>query len=75
MESGRRTVALPKRFSRHNILHFLCGTVAEQRLAVEMEHERTYQHARTSGKTTARLKAFFSLSKQVHASWISTSSF
>ena len=40
------------------MLHFPCGAVAAQRLAVAMEHERTYLLARTSGKTTARPPVF-----------------
>jgi hypothetical protein len=35
-----------------------CGAVAAQRLAVAMEHERTYLLARTSGETTARPPVF-----------------
>jgi len=29
------------RFSKSNMLHFLCGAVAAQRLAAAKEHERT----------------------------------
>jgi hypothetical protein len=39
-----------QRFSKRNMLHFLCGAVAAQRLAVAMEHEMLEL---TSGKTTA----------------------
>jgi len=45
---------LPQRLNKRNMLHFPCGAVAALRLAVAMEHERTYLLARTSGKTTAR---------------------
>jgi len=63
MEASARTFVSPQRFSKRNMIHFLCGAVDAQRLAVAMEHERTYLLARTSGKTTAR-------SKQVQTSWI-----
>jgi hypothetical protein len=58
----------PQRFSKRNMLHFLCGAVSVQLLAVAMEHERTYLLERTSGKTTAR--PIVCRSKQVHTSWI-----
>jgi hypothetical protein len=54
-----------QRFSKRNMLQFLCGAVAAQRLAVATEHERTYLLARTSGKTTARSPVFFCRPKQV----------
>jgi len=57
------------------MLHFSCGAVAALRLAVAMEHERTYVLARTSGKTTARPPVFVCRSKQVQTSWIWTSRF
>jgi hypothetical protein len=53
MEASARTV----------VYRFLCGLVAAQRLAVAMEHERTYLLAHTSGKTTARQPAFVCRSK------------
>jgi hypothetical protein len=65
MEASKRTVVSPQRFSKRNILNFLCGVVAAQRLAVAMEYERTYRLARTSGKTTARTPVFVCRSKQV----------
>jgi hypothetical protein len=68
--SSSRAVVLPQRFSKRNMFHFLCGAVAAQRLAVAMEHERTYLLARTSGKTTARPPVFVCRTKQVHTSWI-----
>jgi hypothetical protein len=43
--SKPRTV-LPLRFSKRNMLHFLCGAVAAQRLAMAMEHETAYLLAR-----------------------------
>jgi hypothetical protein len=70
MQASPRPVVLPQRFSKRNMLHFLCGAVAAQRLAVAMEHERTYLLARMSDKTTARPPAFLCRSKQVHTSWI-----
>ena len=54
MQASSRAVVSPQRLSKRNMLYFLCGAVAEQRLAVAMEHEITYLLARTSGKTTAR---------------------
>jgi hypothetical protein len=36
MEASARTVVPPQRFSKRNMLHFLCGAVAAQRLAVAM---------------------------------------
>ena len=54
MEVNARTVVSQQRFSKHNMLHFLRGVVATKRLAVAMEHERTYLLARTSAKTTPR---------------------
>jgi hypothetical protein len=65
MEATAQTVVSLLRFSGRNVLHFLCGAVAAQRLAVAMEHERIYQLARTSSKTTARLPVFACCSKQV----------
>jgi hypothetical protein len=64
--SERRTVVSPQRFSKQNMLHFLCGAVAAERLAVAMEYEKTYLLARTRGKTTARPPVFVCRSKQVH---------
>jgi hypothetical protein len=57
-------------FSKRNMHPFLCGAVAAQRLAVAMEHERTYLLARTGGKSTALPPVFVCRSKQVHTSWI-----
>jgi hypothetical protein len=70
MEASARTIVSPLRFSKRNMLHFLCGAVAAQQLAVAMQHERTYLLARTSGKTTARPPVFVCRSKQVQTSWI-----
>jgi hypothetical protein len=70
MGASARTVVSQLRFSKRNMLNFLCGAVAAQRLAVAMEHERTYLLARTSGKTTARPPFFVCRSKQVQTSWI-----
>jgi hypothetical protein len=70
MEASARTVVSPQRFSKRNMLHFLYGAVAAQRLAVAMEHEGTYLLARTSGKTTARPPVFVCRPKQVQTSWI-----
>jgi len=53
MEASARTVVSPQRFSKRNMLHFLCCAVAARRLAVAMEHEGTYLLARTSGNRTA----------------------
>jgi hypothetical protein len=36
MEASARTVVSPQRFSKCNMLHFLSGVVATQRLAVAM---------------------------------------
>jgi hypothetical protein len=47
------------------MLHFLCGAVAAQQLAVAMEHKRTNLLARTSGKTIARPPVFVCRSKQI----------
>jgi hypothetical protein len=70
MEASGRTVVSPQRFSKRNMLHFLCGAVAAQRLAVAMEHEGTHLLARTNGKTTARPPVFACRSKQLYTSWI-----
>jgi hypothetical protein len=70
MQASPRTVVSPQRFSKRNMLHFLCGAVTAQRLAVAMENERTYLLERTSGKITARPPVFVSRSKQVYISWI-----
>jgi len=70
MEASSRAVVSQQRFSKRNMLHFLCGAVAAQRLAATMEHERTYLLARTSGKSTARPPVFVCRSKQVQTSWI-----
>jgi len=70
MEVSARTVVSPQRFSKRNMLHFPCGAVAALRLAVALEHERTYLLARTSGKTIARPPAFVRRSKQVQTSCI-----
>jgi len=70
MEMSARTVVSLQRFSKRNMLHFLCGAVAAERLAVTMEHERTYLLVCTNGKTTARPPVFVYCSKQVHKSWI-----
>jgi hypothetical protein len=58
MEVRARTVVSPLRFSKRNMLNFLCGAVAAQRLAVAMEHEKTYRLVRTSGRTTTRPPGF-----------------
>jgi hypothetical protein len=50
MEASARAVVSPQRFSRRNMLHCLGSAVAAHRLAVAMEHERTYMLARMSGK-------------------------
>jgi len=50
MEASARTVVSPQRFSKRNALHIVCGSVtagAAQRLAVAMQHKRTYLLART----------------------------
>jgi hypothetical protein len=70
MEASARTVVSLLRYSKRNMLRFLCGAVrcgalSAQRLVVAMEHERTYMLARTSGKTTARLLVFVCRSKQL----------
>jgi hypothetical protein len=70
MQASARTVVLPQRFSKRNMLHFLCGAVAAQRLVVAMEHERTYLLECMSGKTTAWPPVFICHSKQVPTSWI-----
>jgi hypothetical protein len=54
MQASARTVVSPQRLSKRNTFHFLCGAVAAQRMAVAVEHERTYLLARTTGKRTAR---------------------
>jgi hypothetical protein len=36
MEASARTVVSPQRFSKRNMLHFLSGAVAAQRLAMAM---------------------------------------
>jgi hypothetical protein len=36
MEATTRTVVSQQRFSKRNMLHFLCGAVAAQRLAMAM---------------------------------------
>jgi len=54
MEVSARTVVSRQRLNKRNTLLYPCGAVAALRLAVAMEHERTYLVARTSGKTTAR---------------------
>jgi len=38
MEASARTGVSPQRFSRRNMLRFLCGALGTQRLAVAMEH-------------------------------------
>jgi hypothetical protein len=58
MEASARAAVLLRRFSKCNMLHFLGGAVAAQRLAVPMQLERTYLLARTSNKITARLPVF-----------------
>jgi len=70
MEPSAWMVVSPQRFSKRNMLHFQGGAVAAQRMAGVMEHKRTYQLARTSGKTTARPPVFVCCSKQVQKSWI-----
>jgi len=70
MEASARTVVSPQRFSKRNMLHFMCGAVAARRLAVAMEHEGTYLLACTNGKTTARPPVFLCRSKQLYTSWI-----
>jgi hypothetical protein len=60
LNGNKRTDGVsPQRFSKRNMLHFLGGVVAAQRLAVAMEQGRTYLLARTSGKTTARPPSSF----------------
>jgi hypothetical protein len=58
MEASARTVVSTLRCSKRNMLHFLCGAVAAQRVEVAMEYERRYLLARTSGETTARPPVF-----------------
>jgi len=70
MEASARKDVSSQRFSKRKMLHFLCGAVAAQRLAVAMQHERTYLLERTSGKTTARPPVFVYRSKQLQTSWI-----
>ena len=70
MEPSARAVVSPQRFPKGNLLHFLCGAVAAQRLVVAIEHERTYLFASTSGETTARPPFFVCRSKRVQTSWI-----
>jgi hypothetical protein len=41
MEASAQTVVSPLRFSKRNMLYFLCGAVAAQRLAVAIEYEGT----------------------------------
>ena len=43
------------------MLHFLCGAVTSQRLAVGMEHERTYllAHERQNNRTANSLHLLF----------------
>jgi hypothetical protein len=65
LNGSERTVVSQLRFSKHNMLHFLCGAVAAQNLAVAVEHERTYLRARTSGKAIARRPVFVSRSKHL----------
>jgi hypothetical protein len=48
MKASARTVVSPLRFSKRNMLHFLCGAVAAQRLSVAMEHEHTCLRARAA---------------------------
>jgi hypothetical protein len=69
MEVSAQTVVSLQHFSKHNMLHFLCGAVATQRLVVAMEHERTYLLAHTSAKTTTRPPVICH-SKQFLKSWI-----
>jgi hypothetical protein len=52
-------------FLQNKHAYSLCGVVAAQRLAVAMEHDRTYLFARTNGKTAARPPVFVCRSKQV----------
>jgi len=59
MQASSRTVVLPQHFSTRNMLHFLCGAVAAQRLTVAMEHERTYllaRHERRNNRTAASIR-------------------
>jgi hypothetical protein len=63
MEASTRTVVTPLRYSRSNMLHFLCGAVATQRLAVAMEHEQTCLRARAdNNRTTTGLRLPFQAS-------------
>jgi hypothetical protein len=39
MEPSARTVVSPQRFSKRNMLHFLGGAVAAQRLAEALQRE------------------------------------
>jgi len=59
MQASSRAVVSPQRFSRRNMLHFLCGAVAAQRLAVAMEHEKNVPacaHERQNNRTAASIR-------------------
>jgi hypothetical protein len=62
MGASAWTVVSPLRFSKRNVLYFLCGVV---RWAVAMEHDRTYLLAPTSGRSLALSPAFVCYPKQV----------
>jgi len=65
MEASAQTVVSLQRLNERNMLHFPCGAVAVLRLAVAMEHERTYLLVRMSSKSTARPPVLICHSKQV----------
>jgi hypothetical protein len=68
--SERTDGCFTARFSTRNMLNFLGGAVAAQRLAVAMQLEKPHLLARTCGRTTARLPVFVCPSRQVNTSWI-----
>jgi hypothetical protein len=55
MEASARTVVSPQRFSKSNLLHFLGGAVAAQRLAVEMEPAGAHKRQNNPTATILRL--------------------
>jgi hypothetical protein len=67
MEASALTVVSPLRFSKRNMLHFLCSAVAAQRLAVAVEQERTCAHERQNNCTATSLRLPFQVSA---TSWI-----
>jgi hypothetical protein len=62
MEASARTVVSPQRFSRCNMLRFLGGTVAAQRLTMALEHERTCAHQLHNSSTATILRYPFQAS-------------